>query len=118
MPTTFTRAELEAQFNEYLDEQIPTFGFGIHMWDGATTLKAVSPTVYDKEFWNWLDDQDITNIPLNPEEPDVELFAYAREIEEEIENSRYASMAEAEAYDEYQADYHVDDWRSESFGDW
>jgi hypothetical protein len=113
--TTYTRSELETRFNEYLDETGGTFGWGIYMWDASAILRKMKPEAWAQEFENWMDDQDIVYLPAPQDSPDVELFAYQSEIEAE---SEFSAMAMAEEYDEYQADQQVDDWQSESYGDW
>lgn len=111
--TTYTRHELETMFSECIDEGTQPFVFFGTEYPASKVLKEVDPILWREEFLNWMSAEDITEL-TNPEAPDVELYAYVRDIEDEYENGKLSDVAMAEEYEEQRGD-ELYDWRNDDF---
>ena len=111
--TTYTIDELESRFSEWLDDAVKPFVFFNCEYPASKVLKEVDPVSWKQEFLNWMSEEDITEL-TNPEAPDVELYAYVRDIEEEHENGKLSDIALAEQYAEQRGDEQYD-WRNDTF---
>jgi hypothetical protein len=110
--TTYTETEVAAMFNEWLDSTGEPFIYGGHTYTVSDVLKAVDEAHYREELNNWMDDQELDEL-TDPEAPDVILYAYRSEIEEEYEARKFGAMAMAEEHDEYRGDQQYD-WQVET----
>lgn len=108
--TTYTIDELEARFSEWLNDTVKPFVFSGREYLASSILKEVDPVSWKEEFLNWMDSEDITELS-DPSAPDVELYAYMTDIEEE---STVAALAAAEDYEEQRGDEQYD-WWNETF---
>jgi hypothetical protein len=111
--TTYTREELEALFSAMLDESAPPFMFGNLEYPASKVLEAMDPVLWREEFLNWMNAEDITEL-TDRTAPDVELYAYAKDIEDEYENSQLSAIELAEQYEEQRGD-ELYDWHNDTF---
>ena len=101
--TTYTREELEAMFADWLDAVSHPFKCLNLEYAASKVLREVDPDAWNEGFNCWMDDEDITEL-TDPDAPDVELYAYVRDIEDEYENNHSSAMATAEEYEEWRGD--------------
>ena len=101
--TTYTRADLYELFADWIDCVTPPFVCLNVEYPASVILRDTDPEAWREAFNNWMNDEDITEVS-DPDAPDVELYAYVRDIEDEYENSHASAMATAEEYEEWRGD--------------
>lgn len=111
--TTYTREELETLFSQMLNETVSPFMFGNLEYPASKVLEAMDPILWKEEFLNWMSAEEITEL-TDPNSPDVELYAYVRDIEDEYENGKLSDIALAEQHEEQRGDEQYD-WYNETF---
>lgn len=55
---TFTDSELEDNFQDYLDNEMPEFTFGNLSYGAGRVLREIDYTAFREEFNNWVDAED------------------------------------------------------------
>ena len=111
--TTYTIDELEARFSEWLNDTVKPFVFFDREFPASKVLKEVDPVSWKEEFLNWMSEEEVHEL-YDPNSPDVQLYAYRSEIEEEHENSKLSALELAEQYEEQRGDEQYD-WYNDTF---
>ena len=111
--TTYTRAELYERFAEWIDCVTPPFVCLNVEYPASVILRDTDPDAWREGFNNWMNDEDITEL-TDPNAPDVELYAYVKDIEDEYENSNLSAIELAEQYEEQRGD-ELYDWHNDTF---
>jgi hypothetical protein len=98
--TTYTQDQAEAMFSEWLDDVAAPFTYGKLTYQASQVIKLVDPILWREELNNWMDDQEIEEVPSELDNSDAILYAYRSDIEAEYDARRFPNMAIAEEYDD------------------